>query len=301
MNRSLFKRGQAWLLFMPQLLVTTLLMIGVIVGMVQSFGIIPSLGLTDFTTDYYRETLANPRLIEAMVFSLRIALGSSFLSLLFGLGIIYIWISAVGKTQWTESLLRIPIIIPHIIVALFAMQFLGRTGILARLFYALGFDQAQSLFNQVLYSDNAWGIIIAFLWKEVPFVVFYVYPMVAAVGSSLGQAARTLGANHRQAFLRIVLPLSKQTIFAAFFIIFMYSLGSYELPALLGPTTPKALPVMAYEAYGHPDLHHRPYAMAYNGILLTMGLVLSSLFYGLISWPQLKKARQVKRRAKHEA
>ena len=53
----------------------------------------------------------------------------------------------------------------------------------------------------------------------------------------------------------------------AFLIILAFSFGAYELPFLLGPTLPKALPVQAYIEYLSPDLLNRPYAMALNGLI----------------------------------
>ena len=50
-------------------------------------------------------------------------------------------------------------------------------------------------------------------------------------------------------------------------IIFAFSFGAYEVPFLLGPTTPNALPVKAYIEYSSPELFNRPYAMVINCIL----------------------------------
>jgi len=68
----------------------------------------------------------------------------------------------------------------------------------------------------------------------------------------------------------------------AFLIIFAFSLGAYELPYLLGATMPKALPVQAFIEYTHPDLLHRPYAMALNGIMFFISLIIVVLYYRLL-------------------
>ena len=62
-------------------------------------------------------------------------------------------------------------------------------------------------------------------------------------------------------------------VLGAFFILLSYNFGAYELPFLLGETSPKALPVQAYIEYTHPDLLHRPYAMAMNTVMLLVSLV----------------------------
>ncbi|MBG9980282.1 ABC transporter permease subunit [Facklamia sp. DSM 111018] len=277
------------MLFLPQLLITTFLMLGVVIGMVQSFGIIPSLDLTDFTFDYYLKLFTNQQLSHSVWFSLKIALFSALLSTFLGLVVAYFWLQSESMSKGMQIIIRLPIIIPHIIVTLFMMQMLGRTGLLARIFFSLGFDNAQKWFDLMLYNQNAWGIILAFLWKEVPFVIFYCYPILSSISSGLGEAARTLGANQWQSYLKIILPLAKNTIFSSFFIIFMYAFGSYEVPALLGPTLPKALPVASYQAYTHPDLLQRPLSMALNGLILVVGLVCAGIIYLALSIPDLKR------------
>ncbi|MGX7108077.1 ABC transporter permease [Facklamia miroungae] len=288
MNGVKKRKGFAWLLFMPQLIITLFLIFGVLIGMVQSFGIIPSLGLNDFTFAYYQELLANNQFKHSVIFSLKIALFSATLSTFFGIAWAYFWLIQSELRKWQRMLVRIPIIVPHLVVALFILQLFGRTGIFARLFYAIGLKNAQIWFESILFQSNAWGIILSFMWKEIPFVLFYCFPMIESINGKLGEAAQTLGATPLQGFVKIVIPLARNTILAAFFIIFMFAFGSYELPALLGPTLPKALPVASYEAYIHPDLKQRPMAMAYNGITLLICIIAAITIYLLVVFPRIK-------------
>ncbi|MBE6056036.1 MAG: sugar ABC transporter permease, partial [Clostridium sp.] len=56
------------------------------------------------------------------------------------------------------------------------------------------------------------------------------------------------------------------------------SFGAFEVPYLLGPTTPKLLPVKAYIEYSSPDLTNRPYAMVINTILIVISTFLIVLY-----------------------
>lgn len=275
------------LLFMPQLLITFLLLLGLMIGMVQSLGIIPSLGLTEPTLSYYQELFSQDQFLNSLWFSLSIALRSSILSILIGLIICYLWLNQKKYSRFMQGIIRIPIIIPHIIVALFVLQLFSQTGIIARLLYILGFENARQMMSQFVYHPNGWGVVLGYIWKEVPFVIFYCYPMIASISQNLGEAATTLGARPWQAYVRITLPLAKKSIFAAFFIIFMFSFGAYELPTLLGPTLPRSLPLAAYQAYSHPDLLQRPYALAYNGIILLIGLIAALVIVLVLKAPSL--------------
>ncbi|MCR8968563.1 ABC transporter permease [Facklamia sp. 7083-14-GEN3] len=293
---ELTKKFYAVLLFMPQLILSLFLLLGVMIGIVQSFGYIPSLNLNEFSLVYYQDLLSNKQFSQSVFFSLKIALYSAFISTIIGLAWAYFWLIQEKLSRWQRMMVKIPIIVPHLVVALFILQLFGRTGIFARILFAVGFKNAQNWFDSLVFQPNGWGIIFSFMWKEIPFVLFYCYPIISSINRKLGEAAQTLGANRMQSFIKIVLPLSKSTILAAFFIIFMYTFGSYELPALLGPTLPKGLPVAAYQAYIHPDLSQRPLAMAYNGILLLVSLLAAAIIYLMAFYSQLKNYYPLKKR-----
>ena len=78
------------------------------------------------------------------------------------------------------------------------------------------------------------------------------------------------------------MPLCKNTILSGFLIIFVFALGAYEIPQLLGPTLPKALPVLSYIQYTHPNLQNSPYAMALNGITIIISLISAVIYYNLV-------------------
>lgn len=271
-------------LLFPQLMMTSVLLFGVFAGVVQSFGIIPALNLNTWTLDYYRDLFSNPSFLASLYFSLRIALVSSILSLLIGLFFCYIMLQFPKIEKRMLFTVQVPIIIPHLIVALFIIILFGKVGWLARLFYFLGFENAQSWFSSFIYDSKGRGVILAYLWKEVPFIIFYCYPLLRRVDKELGEAAETLGATSIQTFLKITVPLAKTTIITGFIMIFLYALGAYELPNLLGPTLPRTLPELAYIEYTHPDLLNRPYAMAVNGVILAVSVILSLVILKLVNY-----------------
>ena len=123
------------------------------------------------------------------------------------------------------------------------------------------------------------GVILAYLWKEIPFIIYFVIALMANINEKLGEAAINLGAGRWTAFCKITLPLCKDAVISGFLIIFVFALGAYELPFLLGATSPKALPVLAYQQYIHPDLRNRPYSMALNGIIIVLSVLSAWIYY----------------------
>ena len=174
--------------------------------------------------------------------------------------------------------MRLPILVPHAVVAVFVVQLLGQTGLAARFAYALGFIGDYTEFPQLLYTPSYFGTILAYLWKEIPFVAYFVLAFMSSISQTLGEAAENLGASPIRSFFQVTLPLSVPVIFHAFLIIFIFAFGGYELPLLLGSTLPKALSVQTYLAYMNPDLLQRPLAMAMNGVMLLLSLAMAGLF-----------------------
>jgi len=134
-------------------------------------------------------------------------------------------------------------------------------------------------FPQLLYTPGYEGAILAYLWKEIPFVAYFVLAFMSGISHTLSEAAENLGASPLRSFFQVTLPLSLPVIAKAFLIIFIFAFGGYELPLLLGSTLPKALPVQAYLSYSHPDLLQRPAAMAMNGVILLLSLGIALLYF----------------------
>lgn len=114
-----------------------------------------------------------------------------------------------------------------------------------------------------------------------PFACVLIVTVMDNVSESFGQAAGTLGAGPLRRLATITLPLCRDTIVNIFLIVLLSCFGSYEIPALLGMTTLRALPVEVYYQYGHYDLRHRPAAMAMNTLLLVASLALALLVRAL--------------------
>lgn len=272
-----------YLLLAPQILLAILFVAGLIAGITQSFGVIPAFGLTEPTLRYYREIFLRPDLMESVLFSLKTA-GLSALLATAG-GVFFCGLCVMGgKTRGLSMrVIELPIIVPHAVTALFLISLLSKNGIAARILYSFGWIENQQQFPALIYDQNGAGIILGYLWKELPFMIYFVISLMANINRSLGEAAVNLGAAPRTAFFKITLPLCRNTILSGFLIIFVFALGAYELPMLLGATKPRALPVLAYQQYLHPDLRNRPYAMALNGIIIVISLLSAALYYALMN------------------
>lgn len=282
------KKTVPYLLLVPQTILAVLFLIGLITGIIQSLGVIPAFGLEEPTLSYYKEVLQRPDMLESVAFSIKTAFISAAFSTLMGVFLGGLCVMRKRAEGGFMRVVQLPIIVPHVVAALFMVNIFSRNGILARVCYMLGMINDQQQFPMLIYDANGVGIIMAYLWKEIPFIIYFVIALMANINGNFGEAAINLGAGKWTAFCRITLPLCKNTIISGFLIIFVFALGAYELPLILGATTPKALPILAYQQYIHPDLRNRPYAMALNGIIMSISLI-SALIYFIMMQKNMKE------------
>lgn len=276
------KKIVPYVLLIPQMILSILFLKGLLTGITQSFGVIPAFGLKEPTFQYYKEVLTKPEMLQSVLYSLKIAFLSASLATAGGVFFCAVLVMK-GKTKGGfMRMIQLPIIVPHVVVALFVINIFAQNGILARLAYALGMIQEQQQFPAIVYNVHGVGIILAYLWKEIPFIIYFVIALMANINGKLGEAAVNLGAGKWTAFRKVTLPLCKNTILSGFLIIFVFALGAYELPFILGTTTPKALPILAYQQYTHPDLKNRPYSMALNGIIIIISLISAVIYFTLM-------------------
>ncbi|PAB58590.1 spermidine/putrescine ABC transporter permease [Anaeromicrobium sediminis] len=270
MNRKM----KIFFMLLPTLLIIGgIFFIGILKGFFISLGYFPEVGLEKFTLYYYKEVIKDKAFIDSLKFSLYTSFWSASIGVLVGVLLAYLLLEKKNKESIDYWLYKIPVIIPHTIGALIIYNIFSQTGILSRILNYLNLIDDYNDFFQLVYDTHGIGIILTYIWKEIPFVVLVVYTVLKGINTKLSEAALNLGASKRQVFFHILLPLAGPSIMGTFIIIFAFSFGSFEVPFLLGPTNPRALPVKAYIEYTNPDLRHRPYSMVINMVLSAISFI----------------------------
>ncbi|HHW00119.1 MAG TPA: ABC transporter permease subunit [Clostridiaceae bacterium] len=269
-------------MLMPAMAMLAVFIYGLFNGILQSFGLLKSAGLNKFTLEYYSETFRNGNLLNSIKVSLIISAVSSVIAVILGVVLSYLFCRTGFVNKRAYNIFKLPIVIPHIVVATLVINLFSQSGLLARLCNLLGIIGSQQEFIPMVFDEKFKGVILGYVWKEVPFIVLVVATIMSNIDGNLGEAAQNLGASPFKAFIYVTLPLCFPSIAMVFIIIFTYSFGAYELPMLLGPTFPKALPVQAYIEYTHPELAHRPYAMVLNTIMIVITIAFAIAYHFLI-------------------
>ncbi len=121
------------------------------------------------------------------------------------------------------------------------------------------------------------------MWKETPFLAVIALAALGRGVDDLERAARVLGAGAWQRLTGVTLPLLAPAVAAGSVLVFAFTAGSYEVPALLGRPYPATLPVVALQYYRDTDLRARPQAMAVAVLIAVLTVAVAAGYLALIS------------------
>jgi putative spermidine/putrescine transport system permease protein len=110
--------------------------------------------------------------------------------------------------------------------------------------------------------------------------VLVLYPALVRLDPTLTEAARTLGASPVKAFFTVVVPALRNTILATLIMVFIFALGSYLLPQLLGRPQHWTLSVLITDQAIYQSNMPFAAAMAVFLVLVSLALVGLSLYAG---------------------
>lgn len=272
------------LLLAPALLVIGVLFFGgLAIGVVRSFSYMPVAGLTEPNLDAYRAVLTSGEFLRSFLLTFHIALASTVISAVIAIAAALLLRRTFVGRGAVNFLFQLNLTVPHIVGAVGILYLFSQSGSFARLAYAVGLIDAPAQFPALIFDPYAVGIILQYVWKEVPFIGVIVLAQMQALGTDYESVARSLGASRWQAFRHVLLPLIFPGVLSASVIVFAFAFGAYEIPALLGASQPQALPVLAYRSYTDVDLAARPQAMA-------MAVVIALLSGGML-WLYMRATR----------
>jgi putative spermidine/putrescine transport system permease protein len=176
---------------------------------------------------------------------------------------------AVAVLRW---LYRWPLFIPFVVAGQLMRTFLAKNGMLNHVLIGSGLIEplsAQSLLD--------WrGIVIAFVWKQAPFVTLLLAGAMASLETQHIEAARNLGARQLRVLIDIVLPQVRGTLLVGLVLSFVTMLSVLSVPLMINPNSPTMMTVdVAYRISTHGD-----YPVANALCLLSLALAaIGAVFY----------------------
>jgi putative spermidine/putrescine transport system permease protein len=273
---------QIALLLTPALLVIfVLFMGGLITGLGRSLNYMPIIGLNDPNIDAYISILTDQAFLLSFVLTFHIAFTSTVIASILAVAAALLLRPAFRGKRIVAFFFQLNLTIPHLVGAIGILYLFSQSGLIARLASASNLIDRPNEFPALVFDRFAIGIILQYIWKEIPFIGVIVLAILQSVGEDYEAVAQSLGANRWQRFRYVTLPLIMPGVLSASVIVFAFTFGAFEIPFLLGQNFPAALPVLAYRSYTDVDLAARPEAMAMAMVIAFLSTIMIVAYMNL--------------------
>ncbi|HGN1704463.1 TPA: spermidine/putrescine ABC transporter permease PotB [Providencia rettgeri] len=182
-----------------------------------------------FTWDNYIR-LSDPMYAEVMLHSLNMALIATFFCLVIGYPFAFILAKLPKRIQplmlfllivpfWTNSLIRI-----------YGLKvFLSTKGYLNDFLLWIGIIDKPL---RIMYTPEA--VVLGLIYILLPFMVMPLYSSIEKLDKSYIEAAKDLGANKFQRFVKIIIPLTMPGIIAGCLLVLLPAMGLFYVADLMG-------------------------------------------------------------------
>lgn len=256
------------------LLTAVPLLLGFLYALLYSLGLVGALA-PGFTLRFWAEGFQSWALWHSLGYSLYITLASLLPAFVGGL-VLATTLRAYLQKGPGAYLMYLPLVMPALVVALWSMQVLGQTGLVARLGFQWGWFSDMRHFPGYINDDWGLGILFAHWTMALPFFTLLFLGMQDNERlDDLTQVARSLGASPAQAYYRVVLPVLLQKGRPSMLMYGIFLWGAYEIPLLLGQQSPQMISVLITRKVGRYDLAEIPegYFIAVLYSLLLLGVL----------------------------
>ncbi|MEX0696899.1 MAG: ABC transporter permease [Dongiaceae bacterium] len=207
--------------------------------------------------------------LNSLGFSLYVAALTAVICVAVGFPFTYLLTRLPRRQQvpWLVLLLSV-LSLSEVIVGFTWSVLLSRTAGLSNLLAWIG----------VLPGPESWApgfaaVLLGLTYLGFPYTVLVLYPSLSRLDPDIPEAARTLGASPLLAFFTVIVPGQRRAILAASIMLFVFTLGAYVIPQVLGRPQHWTLSVLiADQALYQSNLPFSA-AMAIFLMLVSLGLV----------------------------
>ncbi|MGH3585374.1 MAG: ABC transporter permease, partial [Pseudonocardia sp.] len=208
-----------------------------------------------FSDPYQRNTIG---------ITLGLSLPAALLNVLVSVPIAYRMRGRFRGKRLLTIVLVVPITLGTVLTAQGLLNFLGPAGWFSKILMTVGVDEPVRLVN------NYWGVFFSLVITGFPFAFLLILSYLSGIDPTLEQAAATLGADWKQRFRHITLPLLAPGLATTFCLAFVLAFSVFPSAVLVGNPAgeTRVLSLAAYQAaYEQYD-----YSLA-SAIAMVMGAV----------------------------
>ncbi|MFQ5953797.1 MAG: ABC transporter permease [Kiloniellales bacterium] len=228
-----------------------------------------------FELTSYRRFLT-PLFVEHMLVSLYVAALAAVVTVVVGFPFTYIFTRLARRTQIVFLVFLLSVLsLSEVIVGFSWSVLLSRTAGVSNLLVWFGLMD-----KPVAWTPGLVAVMFGLCYLVFPYTVLVLYPPVSRLDREITEAARTLGASPVRAFFSVVVPLLRPAIVAALILAFVFTLGAYLIPQVLGRPQHWTLSVLITDqAIYHANAPFAA-AMAIFLMVVSLALVVLALMLG---------------------
>lgn len=177
------------------------------------------------------ETLVQSAAVQRIIWTtLRICVWTTVITLFAGYLIAYAMVQVEDRHRlWMMLCILVPFWVSVLVRAFAWLTLLRDNGVINSALMDLGL-----ISDPIRMVRNELGVVIGMVHFMIPYAVLPLYANMRSIDPRVVPAARGLGASEMQAFFRVFLPLSMPGVAASSLLVFIFSLGFFITPAILG-------------------------------------------------------------------
>jgi spermidine/putrescine transport system permease protein len=232
------RRRIFWALYLPPMVALLLLVIAPLLLM-AAFSFRPDLngallGPFQPTLRQYQSLVNAGVYLQLLGISMLMAAAIAAIGTLLAYPVAYFLAFRAGKhASLYLILLLLPFWTSYLLRVMAWKLMLGEEGVINSVLLSIG--AITEPLSALLYNKGAVVITLIYVW--IPFAALPILAALQRVDPALMDAASDLYAPPSQQIRRVVLPLSLPGVVAAFFLVFIPTVGEYVTPLLVGGTT----------------------------------------------------------------
>ncbi|MEI4262959.1 ABC transporter permease [Roseovarius sp. D0-M9] len=213
------------ILLAPLLLFLSLAYVMPFLGVVGWSVTLPEPGMQNYTT-----ALSDPLILSVFWRTLRICAMVTVISVVMGYILALLWVRGTPLVRTlTELCILIPFWISVLTRAFGWLALLSSRGILN------GWLEGMGIIDDPLrLVRNEFGVVVGMVHFMIPFAVFPIASAMRNVDERVLLAARGMGASRTRIFAQAFVPMTAAGIMGASLLVFVFAIGFFITPAILG-------------------------------------------------------------------
>ncbi len=172
--------------------------------------------------------------------------------------------------QLVEVFVAMPLVLPPTVLGFYLLLLLSPDGLVGQLWSTMGL-------GNIIFSFS--GLVVGSCVYSLPFVVQPLATSFSSVNQRYLSQAALLGANVKEQFWQVALPLSRRGFIVASTLGFAHTLGEFGVVLMIGGNIPSETRVMSIAIFEQVEQGNYSLAHYYSAILVVIAVLVLGLTY----------------------